>query len=605
MFHIHGIQLLIYLIFILELTKFNGRVGENQMDGNAFADIALTNGVVYTADERDTVYQAVAVKNNRIIFVGSDDEVAGYLGVDTKVIDLHGKMVIPGMIDTHIHPPGLSLSELYEVQLFGIGSLEGYIEAVKEFIERHPQATVVFGQGWLWSVFTGDELTKGPRKEHLDAVAPDIPVVLRAMDGHSLWVNSKALAVNGITPETEVPPGVVLEKDAASGELWGTLKEGAMALITQPEYSLAQYIDAMTAFQKKMHSYGITGVLCIASRYINIVLQACDHLEKSGELALRIRGAVTVQPKNDLSAQFAVIDELRKKYNSPHLKVTIAKFFADGVVEGGTSYLLKPYTLAVDKGADYYGEFLWEMERLKQAFYLANRMGLQIHVHSTGDASTRNVLDALEYIRDKVPQQDYRNTITHLQLVDQADIPRFKELNVIASVQPYWHFKGPNWWHNVDYRILGERAEEEYPLATFFANGITVASSSDHPITPVPKPLTAIDTGVTRNIPNGSVYGVEDITNMDDDRCLLNKQERATVQQMIKSFTINGAHTMFMEQETGSIETGKLADLVVLDQNLLAINPVDIDKVEVVMTFFDGKMVYEKNSNTAAKDKSI
>ncbi len=557
------------------------------------ADLALVNGIVYTADCQDSICQAVAVKNNKIIFVGSDDEAAGYIDENTKVIDLHGKMVIPGLIDTHIHPPGLSLSELYEVQLFGIRDLEGYVEAVKEFIAQHPQATVVFGQGWLWSVFTGDELTKGPRKEHLDAVAPDIPVVLRAMDGHSLWVNSKALAMNGITPETEVSAGVVLEKDAGSGELWGTLKEGAMSLIAQPEYSLDQYIGAMAAFQKRMHSYGITGILCVASRYIKMVLQACDHLEKNGELALRIRGAVTVQPKSDLYQQFAVIDELRKKYNSPHLKVTITKFFADGVVEGGTSYLLKPYTLAVGKGDSYYGEFLWDMEKLKEAFYLANRMGLQVHVHSTGDASTRNVLDALQYVRGRIPQQDYRNTITHLQLVDQADIPRFKELNVIASVQPYWHFKGPNWWHNVDYRILGERAEEEYPLATFFANGITVASSSDHPITPVPRPLSAIDTGVTRNLNDGNPYGVEDITDMDDERYLLNKKERATVQQMIRSFTINGAYAMFMEQETGSIEPGKLADLVVLDQNLLKIKPVDIDKAEVVMTFFNGKLVYD------------
>jgi len=564
-----------------------------KMNDHVFADFALVNGVVYTADEQNTVCEAVAIQANKIIFVGCNDEAAAYIGKNTKIIDLNGQMVIPGMLDTHIHPPGLALSELYEVQLFDINSLAGYVEAVKQFIARHPNVKAVFGRGWSWGVLSGDDLSKGPRKEYLDAVAQDIPVVLRARDGHSLWVNSKALEVNGITRETQVPAGGVIEKDAGSGEVWGILKERAMALIAQPKYSPDQYIAAMTAFQNKMHGFGITGILCIAGQFAQDIFRACDRMEKRGELALRIRGAVTVHPNDDLSPQFAAIDELRKQYASPYLQVTAAKFFADGVVEGGTAYLLQPYALTAGKGTDDYGDFLWNRQQLKQAFHMANQAGLQIHVHSIGDAATRNVLDALAYVQEQIPQGDYRNAITHLQLVDSADILRFKELNVIASVQPYWHFKGPNWWHNVDYRILGERAEEEYPLGSFFANGITVTASSDYPITSVPNPMSAIDTGVTRNMDNGRFYGVEDITHMDDDRYLLNKKERATVQQMIKSFTIHGAYALFMEHETGSIETGKLADLAVLDQNLLTINAVDIDKVKVVMTFFDGKLVYD------------
>jgi hypothetical protein len=571
------------------------------MQGEVFADWVLANGVVYSADNQDRIYEAVAVKDNKIITVGRTDEVANCIGEKTKVIDLHGKMVIPGLIDTHIHPPGLALSELYEVQLFGVRSIEGYIEAVKKFIDQHPHATAVFGRGWLWSAFTGDELTKGPRKERLDAIAKDIPVVLTAMDGHSLWVNSKALANNGITQETGLNTETI-EKDTVTGELWGTLKEGDMSLIAQPQYTLEQYINAMAAFQEKMHSFGITGVLSITGRYGGIILQACDDLDKRRKLALRIRVAVMINPKNAIPPQFAAINELRSQYNSPYLSVTTAKFFADGVVEGGTSYLLAPYMPEAGKGEDFCGEFLWNMEELKQAFYRANQLHLQIHVHSTGDASTRNVLDALEYVKAKLPQGDYRNTITHLQLVDKTDVPRFKELDVIASVQPYWHFKGPTWWCNVDYRILGERAKIEYPLATFFAQGITVVSSSDYPITPVPRPLSAIDIGVTRNLDHGSSYGLEDINDMDDERYLLNKKERATVQQMLKSFTLNGAYAMFMEHETGSIEAGKLADMVVLNQNLLTINPVDIGKTKVVMTFFDGRLVYE---NTGEKSKWI
>ena len=559
------------------------------------ADLVLQNGVVYTADEQETVGEAVAIKGNNIIFVGSNKAVQPYIGEGTRIIDLLGKMVVPGMIDTHIHPPGLSLLTLYEVQLSNINSVQGYVAAVKEFIAQHPDSKAVYGRGWSWGILTGDELKKGPRKEYLDAVSKDIPVVLRANDGHTLWVNSKALEINGITQGTETPQGGVIERDQESGELWGTLKELAMRLIALPEYSLVQYITAMNAFQKKMHSFGITSILCMASQIFEKIFIACNEMEQKKQLELRVRGAITINATDDFSAQLTIINKMRKQYDTPYLKVISAKFFTDGVIEGGTSCLLEPYSVKVGKGTQYYGDFLWNIEELKHAFYRLNQSGLSVHVHSTGDGSTRKVLDALEDAYTKAPVGDYRNTITHLQLVDNKDILRFKELKVIASVQPYWQFKGPNWWQNVDYRFLGDRAEQEYPLGTFFANGIIVASSSDYPATSVPNPLLAIDIGVTRNIDNGALHGVEDITDIDDERYLLNKLERATVGQMIKSFTINGAYTMFMENETGSIEPGKFADIVVLDQNLLAINPIDIDKVKVVMTFFDGKLVYERS----------
>jgi predicted amidohydrolase YtcJ len=557
------------------------------------ADIVLTNGVVYTADAKDTVCEAVAIKGDRIVFVGAELELRGYIGKETSKIDLQGKMVIPGMIDTHIHPPGLALSELYEVQLSDIKTLEGYLEAVRSFIARNPEAKMVYGRGWSWGIMKGEEQNKGPRKEYLDTVTRDIPVVLRAHDGHTLWVNSKALEVNGLNSQTVAPSGGVIEKDPVSGELWGTLKEWAMWLIALPEYSLQQYIDAMAVFQQKMHRFGITGVLCMASLPFQNIFKACAELERRGQLQLRFRGAMTVNAREELAVQLATIGELQAQYPTRDLKIIAAKFFTDGVIEGGTSNLLEPYAPAAGKGVGYHGDFLWDMDRLKQAFYAANQAGLQIHVHSTGDASTRKVLDALETIQSQLPDGDCRNTITHLQLVAETDIPRFKDLGVIASVQPYWQFKGPNWWQNVDYRFLGERAETEFPLGSLFAAGATVVSSSDYPATMIPNPLLAIDTGVTRNMAQGALHGVEDIVDADDERYLLAPEERATVRQMIRSFTINGAYALFLEGQTGSIEAGKLADLAVLDKDLLTINPIDIDKAAVIMTFFNGKLVYQ------------
>lgn len=557
------------------------------------ADVVLLNGVVYTADKFDTIQEAVAVKNKKIVFVGSNEAVQTYIGQNTNTIDLQKKMVIPGMIDSHIHPPGLSLLELYEVQLSAVRSRAGYIAAVKNFIAEHPDCRAVYGRGWSWDVFNGEELSKGPRKEYLDAVTTDIPIVLRANDGHTLWLNSKALADNGITENTQTFPGGIIELDDSTGQLWGTLKENAMWLVALPEYSRQQYMEAMNLFQNKMHQFGITGIFCMASLTFKSIYEACSELLQQDQLHLWIRGAMVINPYDHLPDQLAAICEIREQYASPYLQVTAAKFFTDGVIEGGTSHLFAPYTLAAGKGTDHYGDFLWDRQKLQQAFYETNKSGLQIHVHSTGDASTHKVLDALEIVQEKLTGCDVRNTITHLQLVDEKDIPRFKELNIIANVQPYWHFKGPNWWRRVDYEFLGDRAEKEFPLGTFFANGIRVASSSDYPATIVPNPLHAIDIGATRNMDNGSFYGVEDIADMDDDRYLLNKNERATVQQMIKSFTIDAAYALFLDNETGSIEVGKFADLAVLDRDILHINPVDIDKAKVVMTFFNGRLVYK------------
>ncbi len=559
------------------------------------ADLVLTNGVIYTADSAGMVHEAVAILGDRIVFTGGSAAVQAYIGKTTQVIDLQGKLVIPGMIDSHIHPPGLALLELYEVKLFESSSLEGYLQAVRDYIAQHPDTDMVYGRGWSWAVLEGEERSKGPRKEYLDAISTTVPIILRANDGHTLWVNSRALAVNGITAETEVPHGGVVERDPDSGKLWGTLKEAAMRLVALPEYSVEQYAAAMRIFQQKMHRYGITGILTMGSLTFKSVFAACEWMQRQNQLRLRVRGAVSISPDADIDCQLAEIAELRRQYASPLLRLTTAKFFTDGVVEGGTSHLLEPYTPACGKGDQHYGEFLWGENKLRQAFALANTAGLQIHVHSTGDASTKKVLDALAYAQSVTPG-DYRNTITHLQLVDPQDIYRFKQLGVIASVQPYWQFKGPKWWHQVDYQLLGERAERQFPLGSFFKAGVTVASSSDYPATVEAYPLRAIEIGVTRNLDDGPLFGVEDITDIDDERYLLNKEERATVEQMVRSFTSDGAYTLFMEPETGSIEPGKLADLVVLDQNIFTVNPLAIGQTKVLMTVFGGEVVYESEA---------
>ena len=335
-----------------------------------------------------------------------------------------------------------------------------------------------------------------------------------------------------------------------------------------------------------MHSLGITAILSFSSMMFEDLFQVMSRMEGEGKLKMHVRGAMTFSPKEDLAEQLEFIENARKRYNTELIGVKTVKFFADGVVEGGTSCLFEPYEagLGLGKPEDYCGDFLWDKDEMATAFQAVNERGLQIHVHSTGDRATAYTLDALEKSAIQVQGGDCRNTITHLQLVAPQDIKRFKELKVIANVQPYWHFKGADWWTAVDRMFLGERAEREFPLASFFREEVVVAASSDYPATLVPNPLAAIQIGVMRSSGIGA--------GGNEPQCLLGAEERAEVREMLRSFTINNAYSMFMEDKTGSLEVGKQADFVVLNDNLLTVEPSLIAGTKVLMTFFNGEKVY-------------
>jgi len=309
-------------------------------------------------------------------------------------------------------------------------------------------------------------------------------------------------------------------------------------------------------------------------------------------LNLHLATSVALQPDDNLVEKIGQIAADRLKYSAGNHHVTAVKIFADGVVEGATAYLKQPYDSAAGKDPGYRGELLWSSEKLAEAIGLANRNSLQVHVHSIGDAATEAVLDAFEKAAAVNLSHDCRNTITHLQLGDPADIARFAKLGIIAAVQPYWHCKEPDWWQPVDRLMLGERAETEYPLGTFFKAGVKVVSSSDHPVTPVPDPFMAIRTGVTRNLYNEEKFGLPLLEYKDDPRWLLDKNERATLTEMLRSYTINGACAIFRDHLTGSLETGKQADLIIIDRDLFDTDPLEVGRASVLATFFRGRLVY-------------
>jgi len=520
-----------------------------------------------------------------------------FAGRNTEVEDLRGCFVMPGFIDSHTHAPGTALSDLYDVSLYACKSPEACLRAVRRFMRDFPDAEEIRGAGWDIAGFTDKELIHGPRKSRLDEVSEVLPIILRSYDGHMVWLNSAAFSRYGITPRTPDPSGGVIERDPHTGALWGTLKEEAAKLLPPKRYSTQQYLRALSLYQTRMHRYGITGIMSILGSGLGAPAEAFARLEDEGGLSLRVNFAHEITPDLPVVEQVELLEALKARHDRERFRVTTAKFFADGVVEGGTAFLHAPYATKVGRESDENNAAVWGLKELAAAYGCVHRAGFQIFNHSIGDASTRRVLNALR-LAGAAGWQDARPVITHLQVVRAQDIRRMKRLGVIASVQPFWHMKEPNWWRRVDATMLGiRRATREYPLRALFDAGVVVASSSDHPITVEPDPLVAVEIGVTRNLAAAKWYGVKDIRHVDSKRYLLGKRQRVGVERMLASYTRYGAALMGREAVCGSLKAGMAADFIVLDRDPRAVPPLDIERCEVLRTYFNGRMVWDSASD--------
>jgi predicted amidohydrolase YtcJ len=538
------------------------------------ADLILKNGFIYTVDGQRTIAAAIAIKDGKFVYVGSDTGVAPYAGKETRVIDLGKLMVLPGFIDSHCHPAYGAAHELFDVMFTGLNSIAEYQKALKDFAAKHPDAKFINGRGWKNTLFG----KTGPDKRIIDEIIPDIPVALDDEGGHATWVNSLTLKLAGITQDTKNPRGGVIERDPASGEATGTLREGAAHLVAAlfPDYTVEQLMQAIEAYQKMAAAFGITTTHDATVELGGNDFNAYKNLEKENRLVMRFRASLFVDPQKGLEQVGPLIAE-RAKNSGPLFQANGAKIYIDGVVEGGTAYLKEPFTHL----PGFRGEPRWDAEKLFGMCAELDKNKFQIHVHSIGDAATALTLDAFAYAMKKNGKRDARNLITHIQLVAPEDILRFKELGVVAVPQPYWFMKD-DYYYNLQVPYLGQkRADDEYPMASFFKAGVVVASSSDYAVTIPCNPLKAIQIGMTRSVPG-----------VTDPKEILWPEEKATLEQMIASFTVNGAYANFLEHTTGSIEVGKMADLIVLDKNLFTIPVEEISKVKVVLTFFAGKEIF-------------
>lgn len=545
---------------------------------SVFADLVMKNGVIYTVDGRSSWAEATAVKDGKFAFVGSDSGASAFIGKTTKVIDLQKRLVLPGFIDSHCHIIS-SYRHFFELNVFGLTTVGDLQKAIKDFAAAHPGAKTMNGRGWSNTVFP----KTGPDKKIIDAVVNDIPVSIESEDGHSRWVNSKALELAGVTTETKNPPGGIIERDPETGEPTGTLRESAADLVSGlfPVYTADELSRGIEAYQKMALAFGITTAHDADLVSGSDEITAFQTVERQNHLSMWIRASLHVDPNKGIEQIAALVRE-RERNKGGLFQTNAAKLYIDGVVEGSTAYLKEPYRHLPGSR----GELLWKIDDLDRVCAALDQHHFQIHAHSIGDAATSLILDALAFARKMNGTRDSRAMISHLQLVDKADILLFGELEVVAVPQPYWFVKD-DYYFNLQVPYLGQkRADEEYPMRSFFEAGVVVASASDFPVTAVCNPLIAIQMGITREEPGKTDPGL-----------VLWPEERVTLEQMVRSFTINGAFANFLEDATGSIEVGKWADLIVLDKNLFEIPATEISTAKVRLTLFEGKTVFSAEEN--------
>jgi predicted amidohydrolase YtcJ len=537
------------------------------------ADLILTNAAVHTMDAARPRAEAVAVAGGRIVFVGGAREAARFRGGSTAVVDLGGKMVLPAFQDSHVHlvTGGVKLGLC---NLNGLRTKEEVFAAVRAYAAANPGQAWVTGGGWDLPIFP----QANPRKEDLDALVPDRPAVLSAADGHSVWVNSRALALAGVTKDTADPPGGRIERDPATGEPTGTLRESASGLVGRrvPELGPADHLKGLRAGQEIAGRFGIASI--IEASADERILDAYASLDRAGELSVRVLASLRVDTDKGVP-EAARLAKLREAYRGARLKATAAKIFADGVMEPRMAALLEPYAgYPGDRGRP-----LLEPGAFNALATALDAAGFQIHVHAIGDRAVRMSLDAFESAGRANGFRGLRHHIAHLELIDPADIPRFMALGVAANFQPLWAY-ADDYITDLTMPILGPaRSRWLYPIGSVVRTGAVIVGGSDWSVSSL-NPLEAIQVALTRRGPD------------DPPGEAWIPEERVDLETMLRAYTVNGAWLSHEEKTRGTLEAGQAADIVVLDRDLYQVPAHEIARVKVLLTLLDGRPTFHDPS---------
>jgi predicted amidohydrolase YtcJ len=547
-----------------------------QLNMAAPADLVVFHGKIYTLDAKKPWAEALAIRQGKIVAVGTDELIAALRGADTKVIDAGGQLVMPGFVDCHIHFLEGSLG-IDRLHLEGAQNVADIQKMLREYAAKDPGNSWILGTGWNYAMFSPETL---PNKKYLDELFPDRPVFISGYDGHTTWANSKALTIAGIGRETLDPPGGAIVRDPKTGETTGALKESASGIVYKvvPQSTRAEKLAALREGIRWANENGLTRVHSAGGDFEELDL--FDELRRKGDLSLRFYIAYFLDPPELRKKDLDAIEAARKKYHDDWIDTDVVKMMIDGVVESHTAAMLDPYS----DDPSTKGKPFWEREKYKAAVAELDKRGFQLFTHAIGEAGVRMSLDAYENAVSVNHVMDRRPRIEHIETVSIADIPRFAKIGVIASMQPLHAYPDADtldvWARNAG----RDRASRAWSWKSIADTGGKLAFGSDWPVVTL-NPWEGLQTAVTRQTRDGKPDGG------------FLPGQRLTVAQAVDGYTLGAAFAGRREKTEGSLEVGKLADLIVVSQNIFEIDPHKIADTKVVDTIVGGRVVYQAEPN--------
>jgi predicted amidohydrolase YtcJ len=536
-----------------------------QAQSRPAADLIIRNANIWTVDKSHPTAQAVAVLGDRIVAVGSNDDVDAWRGAGTRTIDASGKLLLPGFNDAHVHfvDGGRALDS---VQLNDATSAQEFARRIEERVKQTPKGDWVTGGDWDETKWNPPAM---PSKELIDPLTPDTPVFVGRYDGHMALANSVVLRLAGITAQTPDPPGGVIVRDA-QGNPTGALKDAAMDYVYKiaPPLSHEERLRAAKRALAHAASLGVTSVQHMNPEYADIAVYS--ELRERGELTARIYAAPLITGVDD-----QVKIGIRHAFGGPFLRIGAVKAFADGSLGSSTAYFFEPFSNQPTNHGLLSDE-MHPISLMRERMMKADAAGLQICTHAIGDQAISIILDLYSEIVKDHGESDRRFRIEHAQHMAAKDFDRFARLHVIASVQPYHAIDDGRW---AEGRIGHDRASRTYAFRTFLNHGVRLAFGTDWDVAPL-NPMLGLYAAVTRATldgknPNGWF-----------------PEQKLTVAEAVEAYTMGSAYAEFQEKEKGSITPGKLADMVLLSDDIFTINPARIREVKVLATWVGGKMVW-------------
>lgn len=545
------------------------------------ADYVFHNGPVYTVAGPTPWAQAVAVTGNTISYVGDDAGAMALAGPNTRIVDLNGRLLMPGFVEGHTHPfLGSFLTSGVDLQVPTLADAQA---AIAEYARQHPEGPVR-GFGWRVDMFGPD----GPTRADLDSVLPDRPGFFFAIDGHSLWANSKALELAGVNRDTPDPiPGFSYYARDAGGDPTGYILEvnAVLGLVNAVEPISPETMGTlMRAWLPRASAAGITSVFDAGVPPIGddqaSILRLYTDVERSGELPFRVVASYSVRG-TPIDGTVEKFRQVRSEISGELVSVNVVKIVGDGTQGGYTAWLIDPYADKPDStGGSPFTEEQWH--RLVGDIDAA---GFDVHIHACGERTARVALDAIERAIAANPARDRRNAIAHLVYVEDSDNPRFGELGVVAQFSANWFSADPDTLENMAARYGSPRKDLMYRPQEVLRSGGRISLGTDWPAAgyfSTYKPLDSIQIGVTRQLignPNAEVLSPVD--------------QELTVEQAVHANTLGAAYQLRLDDRVGSVEVGKLADLIVLDRNILEVDPHEIHAANVEMTLMNGQIRHE------------